>query len=1618
LARASGRHRRTIERDRQAILGRVAALARARLKGPDLKETLRFIRYFYGRLGVEDLRRRGPRDLLGAALAMRGFAETRRPGGAKVRVYSPDPGRDGWRSPHSVIEIVNDDMPFLVDSLFDLLTARGIAIQVIVHPVLRLRRDKRGRLTEIVESKLAAAKQKGTHTESYMQVEIEAQDESAHRALARAVAHMFADVRAVVSDWQAMRARVDAALAEIAAVRPPLPAAEIGEAIAFLEWLRDNHFTFQGARTYTLSHVRGQDYLRPVPKSGLGLLRKVSAESAARHKSPLPPALAAFTRARELLIIAKATTRTLVHRAAPLDFIGIRRFSRDGRVIGQHRIVGLFTSLAYSQSPRYIPLLREKVARVIARAGYDPHSHDGKTLLHVLETFPRDELFQASEDDLFNAAVGIVQLQERRRVALFVRRDPFEWHVSCLVFVPRDRYSNELKQRFQRILEAAFHGRDSACDIQVSEAPLARLHFVVNTVQGGIPDYDVGRIERDLAMAARSWRDRLADAIADKKGEAAARAVAERYAEAFSAGYRDRYGADSAIFDIARIDEVLADNRLGVHLYRLGGAPEREVRLKLYRAAEPIELSDILPVLEHMGFRVVTELPFEVKPADAPHSVWIQELAMESDSDGPVDTARLEARFRDCFVRVFAGAVEDDGFNRLVATAGLSWREAMVLRAYGRYLRQAGMPWSDSYVQATLSRNPGVAARLLRLFAAKFDPDSRKRARVPDISAEIEKSLEAVESPDEDRILRRFHNLIAATVRTNYFQAGPAGGPKPYLALKFESRRIEELPEPRPLYEIFVYSPEMEGVHLRGGKIARGGIRWSDRREDFRTEILGLMKAQMVKNAVIVPVGAKGGFVVKRPPPPGAPREALAETGVACYRTLISGMLDLTDNLVRHKVVPPRRVVRHDGDDTYLVVAADKGTATFSNIANAIARERGFWLDDAFASGGSSGYDHKKMGITARGAWESVKRHFRELGRDAEADEITAVGVGDMSGDVFGNGMLLSKNLKLIGAFNHLHIFVDPDPDPARSHAERARLFKLPRSTWADYRPELISKGGGVFDRKAKAIKLSPEMRARFGLAGDTIAPHALVRALLCADADLLWFGGVGTFVRASGESDLDVGDRANDAVRVRARELRFRVIGEGANLGMTQRARVEFALHGGRVNTDAIDNSGGVDCSDHEVNIKILLGALTGRGRLRPKGRDALLARMSGEVAALVLRDNYLQTQAITIHEFRAVETLDHDARLMRALEHQGRLDRALEFLPDDEALAERARLKKGLTRPEIAVLLAYAKLSLFDELCHSDIPDDPLLADDLLRYFPRALSRRFVPAMRRHPLKREIVATSVTNSLVNRMGGSFVNEMKDQTGRDAADIARAYAVARDVFRLREVWTRVESLDGRAPAALQAKMMIAACTLVERAVSWLLAHVPPPLDVSALSEIFRPGAREIARELDKLLAAAHAQRLEKRGVELAAEGAPAALARAVAALPYLVSVLDIVAIARELRLDVPRAARVYFAVGARFKLTALREAASTLPAESPWQRQAAMALIGDLYGQQAGITRGVLRGSRAHAADSAIAEWAKSHAHAVERADRVVEDIAGAPVLDLPMIAVASRALRDLAFG
>ncbi|MBD0354463.1 MAG: NAD-glutamate dehydrogenase, partial [Rubrobacteraceae bacterium] len=1299
-----------------------------------------------------------------------------------------------------------------------------------------------------------------------------------------------------------------------------------------------------------------------------------------------------------------------------MDYVGVKRFDSSGKVTGERRFLGLYTFSAYSMSSLEIPLVRRKVRYVLDRAGFPEGSHNEKDLIEILETYPRDELFQISKEELFEISMGILHLQERQRVRLFVRRDTYGRFFSCLVFVPRDRYNTNIRSRMQDILQRAFGGGNVEFNVRLSESVLARLHFIIYTEPGRVPDYDVDQIEERLVETTHSWADNLYDALIEQYGEERGTELFRKYREAFPAGYRDGFLPRTAVTDIGRIEGLASDDDINMTLYHPLEEPENFLGFKLYRFGEQISLSGILPLLEDMGVEVVDERPHKIQPAGSP-PVWIYDFGLLHELEDGLQTGQIKEIFQDAFARAWRGAVENDGFNRLVLRARLTWRQITVLRAYSKYLRQGGTTFSQNYMEDTLYTNPHITRLLLELFEARFDPNRQENVReeTERLKGEIEDVLEAVVSLDEDRILRNFLNVTLATVRTNYYQSGPEGDPKPYLSIKFDPAEITVLPLPRPMFEIFVYSPRAEGVHLRGGKVARGGIRWSDRREDFRTEILGLMKAQTVKNAVIVPVGAKGGFVVKRPPTQGG-REALMQEVVACYRTLIRGMLDLTDNLEGDRVVPPPDVVRYDEDDPYLVVAADKGTATFSDIANGISAEYGFWLGDAFASGGSAGYDHKEMGITARGAWESVKRHFRELGTDTQSEDFTVAGIGDMSGDVFGNGMLLSRHIKLVGAFNHLHIFLDPDPDPEASFKERERLFKLERSSWTDYDEGLISEGGGVFSRTAKSIPLSPQVQELLGVEDESLTPGEVIRALLKARVDLLWNGGIGTYVKASHETNADVGDRSNDAVRVDATELGCRVVGEGGNLGFTQRGRIEYALRGGRIYMDAIDNSAGVDTSDHEVNIKILLDAIVKNGDMTEKQRNELLAEMTEEVAKLVLRDNYQQTQALSLAVTQAAPMVDVHARYIRALENAGKLNRDLEFLPSEETLSERKSDGMGLSAPEFAILLSYTKITLYRELVDSEVVEDPYLFGELERYFPTPLRERFREQMKEHRLRREITATHLANSMVNRCGTSFAFRLNEETGASWPEIARAYTAAREVFGLRDLWAQIEALDARVEAQTQIRMLLDARKLVERASRWLLRNRRPPLDIVATVSYFSERTAELSGRIPELLLDGDREALERATERLVEANVPPDLARRVATLRTMFSALDIVDVADATEESVETAAAIYFTLGDRLRLHWLRGHVEALPRDNRWRTLARAALRDDLYSLQAALTAEILRSVPEDLpAQERIDAWVEDNREAVERVLQVLTDINASGTFDLATLSVALREIRNL---
>ncbi len=1609
-AAEDSRQLHSIPAARVALIERIARSANA--SGARQGLTQRFLRAYYHGVGEEDLAARSARALAQAALAHLAFGTQRRSGRPLVRVFNPQAGSDGFDCPHTLVLTVTDDMPFLVDSLGMALARADLAVHLIVHPVLQVRRDRAGRLIDIGANGAAA-----THPESWQLYEIDRiTDPKQLSELQRDLEATLADVRVAVRDWSAMRARVRAIISELASDPPPLPAAEVAEVAHLLDWMEARHFVFLGYRHYRLERGRSEDQLVPDRASGLGIL------SARRGRRTGTTVLRGDVRSKareaELLIITKANSTSTVHRGELLDYVGVKTFDRRGSVTGEHRFLGLWTSTAYHGSPRDIPVLRHKVDRVIEHFGLDPSSHDGKEVLNVLETYPRDELFQANAADLIRIVRGVVNLYERRTVRLLVRRDPYHRFYSCLVYVPRDRYNTEVRERIEEIARAGFSGTDVESQAQISGSSHARVHVVVRTDPEHHQKPDYADIERRIAAAALTWSDRLREVLIERFGEAKGIELATRYRHAFPLAYEEDVSPDGALADLGDLETLREQpEALKLNLYRPPAQILQRVHLKIVKLGDPVPISDVLPMLENFGLRVISERPYELSWPQGGRA-WIQDFELEHRDRLVVEIERIEHIFRDAFAATWSGAVENDGFNRLLLAAELDARQVVMLRAYCRYLLQTGVPFSQIYIERTLAANAMIARHVVRLFEARFAPAVQRQRgndrRAVNIVQQIRTELDAVTSLDDDRILRAYLTLVQATLRTNFYQAGTDGKFKPYVSFKFDPAKIPDLPLPRPKFEIFVYSPRVEGVHLRMGYVARGGLRWSDRREDFRTEVLGLMKAQNVKNTLIVPVGAKGGFVAKRLPASGAREEVQAEV-IACYQTFIRGLLDLTDNIVGNRIVPPLQVVRSDGDDPYLVVAADKGTATFSDIANAISAEYHFWLGDAFASGGSAGYDHKKMGITARGAWECVKRHFREMGVDIQRMHFTVAGIGDMSGDVFGNGMLLSRHIKLQAAFDHRHIFIDPEPQSVVSFAERARLFALPRSSWDDYDRKKISRGGGVWPRSAKSIPLSSEARSVLGIESSSAAPNEVIRAILRMPVDLLWNGGIGTYVKSSDESNAEVGDRTNDGLRVNGRELRAKVVGEGGNLGLTQRGRVEYALTHGRLNTDFIDNSAGVNTSDVEVNIKILLNPLMHEGRLSRPDRNRLLARMTNEVAALVLRNNYLQSQAISTLELQSTARLPEFQHLIKLLERSGELNRALEFLPNDEELAERRKRGIGLTRPELAILLSYSKIWLNTHLLASDVPEDPYLSAELVRYFPAPIRERFPRAIGHHRLRREIIATATTNSLVNRMGPTFVTRAQEDSGAEPAAIARAYTAAREIFAMREMWERIEALDNKVPASLQYEAAFETSRLLRHTTYWLLAS-RARLQVDAAVREFRVDVRALEAGIHELLTGAELLRFEEARKRFADGGLPPALAVRIASLEALNAALDICEIAGAHRTGVLETARVYFEVGTRIGFDWLRARIEKLKVEGPWQAVARSGLRDAALRVQRRLTERVLARRSRGSAEARVSAWVEAAGKDLVHWQRTLADMRAAGAGDFATLTVGVEAVRKLA--
>jgi len=1637
---------------KQALLDQVIARLADQMNTRQAKLAEMYVRYYFRRVPLDDLVQEAPATLATIVSKQLEFLKVRSPGETLIRLFNPRVESDGWESEHTIIEMVNDDMPFLVDTATLTLSEMSLGVHLIIHPVMRVNRDDNGKLTAIYLKKKKLGK-----AESIMQFQIDRRTREEDLAeIEQRLRASFGDARRAVSDWRAMEKKASEARKSMATSAPQVEKRLMRECREFIKWLMDDHFIFLGVRDYEVVKDNGRFQLKIIPGSGLGILTETDstvttrpltslADEARKHKQKIP------------LIITKTNARSTVHRSGYLDYIGVLRFDDKGRTIGERRFLGLFTSTAYNLNAMDTPLVRIRAQRVLEEAKLREGSHAWKTMVHKLETLPRDELFQANSEQLSEIATGVLNLQERSRVRLFIRRERYGRFYSCLVYIPRERFNTENREEIQSILKRALKGKRLDYTVNVSESRLARLQVIVRPRPGAEIDPDVRALEQKIVEVVRSWADGLASTLVEKHGEEIGLRYAARFGRAFPEAYKEDISPWVAAFDVENAAAVDEGEDLRMSLYRPRKPRNGIIRLKLFRKHEPIPLSEVLPILENLGLHIVSERPYELRLPDE-ESLWIQDFDMIPAVGRELDLDIIRTQFKQSFERALRGDTDSDGFNRLVIASQMHWRQVKVLRAYCKYLLQTGVPFSLNYMAETLAKYPPIARFLVELFEASFDPardkesdyrrelsaknlgrrfatllggdcaqdsvlleyvDDMVAARLQDREAQVftikrafRRALESVSSLDEDRILLAFYRVIGATLRTNFFQKNEDDQHKDYISFKLDSQAVPDLPLPRPYREIWVFSPRFEGIHLRGGKIARGGLRWSDRRADFRTEVLGLMKAQNVKNTMIVPVGAKGGFVVKHSPSHEG-RDAVMQEGIHCYSCFINGLLDLTDNLDEEKILPPADLVKRDIDDPYLVVAADKGTATFSDIANGISDQHGFWLGDAFASGGSVGYDHKAMGITARGAWEGVKRHFREMGRDIQREPFTVVGIGDMSGDVFGNGMLLSRHTRLKAAFNHLHIFLDPDPDEAASLKERRRLFRKARSGWSDYNPDLISKGGGVFSRQDKTIPLSREVRQWLNIEDEQLSPHALIRELLKAPEDLLWNGGIGTYVKASTESHAEVGDLANNLLRVDGRDLRCKVIGEGGNLGFTQRGRMEFASNGGRVNTDFIDNSAGVDTSDHEVNIKILLNQVMRAGEIDLDSRHKLLAEMTDEVAMLVLRSNYLQTQAISMMEKFSGPRLGSKQHFISVLENEGLLNRQLEFLPEDEELTDRRNQGEGLSRPELSVLLSYSKIRLFQQLLVSDVPEDPYLSRELIRYFPLPLQERYSDYMQAHRLKREIIATQVTNSLVNRMGASFTLRMHEDTGAEPAAVAKAYTVARGVFEARKFWERIRILDNKVDTDLQISALLAMWNLLRQTTRWLLNLPGRNLDIQAMVDLLSPGLHTLTRSMQKSMSVEDVENMQRQMQPYIDGGFPKALARRTVVLEYLFPALDVVETAARRGADVQQVADVFFGLGESLDLRWLYGHVESLEVLGQWHARARANLRDELFAQQNLLVERVLLASGQEG--DAVAAWMEANEHSVKRVVDMMHDMKNHADMDYATIAVAVRSLAQL---
>lgn len=1604
------------EEGKDAILD--AIINKSKLRKGNIKQEVfaEFVRQFYGTVALEDLQAWSVDDLYGAVTHFLSLIQQRASKEIKIRIYNPDFERHGWQTTHTVVEIICDDMPFLVDSIRMALHRMNIGLFLSIHMgALRVERNHDNEVVRIVPRH-----EQPNHSivlEAVIFLEIERQtDPVILTALQKDLERVLNDARAVFDDWMSMREKVRELVVELDHPPKTLLKTEVEETKAFLNWIEDHHFTFLGLRDYELIEKDNETILQAIPHTSLGVLRKESSKTHPRNISLMAPEARELIMSSHILVMSKTNMEATVHRNAYTDYIGVKRFDSKGKVIGERRIIGLYTSAAYNTNPKHIPFLRNKVAQIMQNSQLSPQGHAGKVLLNIIDTLPRDDLIQAPEEDILEMAMGIFYMQERRRIRLFTRVDVYRRFISCLVYVPKDIFNSDLRKAMQDVLSESLHAQSISFSTLFSESTLARIHFMVRINSDVKEDYDFKAIERKLVEVGRSWRDDFQNLLEEDFGEETGNRLFVKYKNSFQTGYLANFSPRVALFDIKHIEALSKENGLGINFSSTLEEGLDRYRLKIYRHDSTIPISDVLPILENMGLRAISERPYVLTLADGKET-WINDFALQYNRVEQFNLDDIQTLFQNAFTQVWFGFAENDGFNKLVLAAGLDWRQVTVLRTYAKYFKQIGFIFSQDYIESALNNNPSIAQKLANLFELRFNPAKIKNGgkQFNKLVSEIFTDLDQVGNLDEDKIIRQYVHGITASTRTNAYQIHELNEPKQCLSIKLNSKTIPGIPRPCPMFEIFVYSPFFEGVHLRCGKVARGGLRWSDRKEDFRTEVLGLMKAQQVKNAVIVPSGAKGGFVPKQLPIDGTREEIQAE-GIRCYKQFIRGLLDITDNYRDGVICKPDAVVCYDEDDPYLVVAADKGTATFSDIANEISLEYGFWLGDAFASGGSVGYDHKKMGITAKGAWESVKRHFYELNIDINTTDFTVVGIGDMAGDVFGNGMLLSNHIQLVAAFNHMHIFIDPNPSAEISFNERVRLFNLPRSNWSDYDSKLISSGGGIFNRNAKSIAVSPEMKIRFDIDQDVIEPNELIRYVLKANVDLMWSAGIGTFVKSERQTNLEVGDRTNDAIRINGSELRCKVVGEGGNLGLTQLARIEYALKGGQVYTDFIDNSAGVHCSDKEVNIKILLNQIIANGDLTEKQRNTLLSEMTDEVAQLVLRENYMQPRSISLTEAQAGRLVELHGRYMSELERLGKLDRELEFLPNDQVLAECRLQGKGLTAPGISVLLCYSKITLKEEILASDVPEEPFLNSLLIGSFPIPLQKRFSEQMQDHPLRREIIATRLCNLIVNEMGFSFVYRLQDETGASTAAIVRAYMIARNVLNMEVIWKQIEMLDGQVNVQQQQSMLMTYVRLVRRVTRWFLRNNRTKIDMFEATRIYSHGVEELKNAMPSIFSKDTRIHYDVHLKAYLALSVPQALAHELTITPGLFAAVDIIEVAHEQNVSVSEVAKVYYGIGEYLDLNWIRSQVISHPTENHWEGLSREALRDDLDWQQRLLTGGVVRlVSHGHELMERFDKWAQNHETLIERWRTVLANLRSSPALNYTMFFVAIRELLDL---